>query len=134
MPNRPFSPFSNFIHLRPEGDATLLKFEPALWKRLRDDPPKGRLAGGVRLRKNTGWEMHPDGDELLILLSGSIRLLLDDGESETIVKVSAGKAFVVPRGVWHRQLVNEPGDLLFFTPGPRTETRPVVRGSTPPAA
>ena len=87
MPTRPFSPFRNFVQLQPKSEATPRKFEPALWKRLRHDPPMGRLAGGVRLRKNTGWEMYPDGDELLILLSGSIRPLLDDGESETIVKV-----------------------------------------------
>ena len=32
---------------------------------------------------------------------------------------------VVPRGVWHRLLVREPGDLLFATPGPSTEQRSV---------
>ena len=121
-------PFSKFVHLERDSASTPLKLDRDFWINLRKDPPKGRLAGGVRLRRNTGWEMHPDGDEFLILLSGRIDLVLDEGEQERTVNLRAGKAYIVPRGVWHRQLVREPSELLFFTPGPRTEHRPVRRG------
>ena len=46
--------------------------------------------------------MHPDGDELLILLSGRIDLVLDEREQERTVNLRAGKASLVPRGVGHR--------------------------------
>lgn len=52
-------------------------------------------------------EMHPDGDELLYAISGTMQLILDDGEQrvpgqETRFLLQAGEVFVVPRGVWHR--------------------------------
>ena len=72
-------------------------------------------------------EMHPDGDEILFLISGalSVRLELPDGD-ETIELV-AGDAVVVPRGVWHKVTMREPGQLLHITPGPAGEARPIQR-------
>lgn len=71
-----------------------------------------------------GGEMHPDGDELLYLLSGriSVRLELRDGVSDVVVE--PGEALVVPRGVWHLISCLEPGDLLHITPGPNGDARP----------
>ena len=66
--------------------------------------------------------MHPDGDELLYLLDGEVHVALDDQAGERIVAPRPGKAFVVPRGTWHRVLVKEPCRLLFFTPG-RSQVR-----------
>lgn len=52
-------------------------------------------------------EVHPDGDELLYVVSGTMEVILDDGDehtigTETTVELRAGDAHVVPRGVWHR--------------------------------
>jgi homogentisate 1,2-dioxygenase len=74
-------------------------------------------------------ELHPDGDELLYLVSGRIEVVLDDGDldhvgSETRHEVGAGEAFVVPRGVWHRLEVLEPAHLVHVTPGPGSGHRP----------
>ena len=70
-------------------------------------------------------EMHPDGDELLYLVSGRIlvRLELEAGARDT--EVRAGQALVVPRGVWHRIFIEEPGQLVHVTPGPGGEHRPL---------
>ena len=67
-----------------------------------------------------GGEMHPDGDELLILISGSLRLLVDD---RSPVTVDPGDAFVVPKGEWHRVEILSPVRLVFVTPGPNAEFR-----------
>lgn len=69
-------------------------------------------------------EMHPDGDELLCLLSGriSVRLELADGVRDVVVE--AGDALVVPRGTWHLITCVEPGELLHITPGPNGDARP----------
>jgi len=51
--------------------------------------------------------------------------VLDDGGHETTVRLTAGRAVIVPRGIWHRFEVHEPGELIAITAGEGTETRPV---------
>ncbi len=70
-------------------------------------------------------EMHPDGDELLYLLSGAVtvRLELPGGDRE--VSLGAGEALVVPQGTWHRITLREAGQLLHITPGPNGDARPL---------
>lgn len=69
-------------------------------------------------------EMHPDGDELLYLISGRMEVLLELDGGDRRVEVGAGEAIVVPQGVWHLIVVKEPGQLLNITPGPHGEARP----------
>lgn len=68
-------------------------------------------------------EMHPDGDELLFVLSGKVDVLLEEDGMERAVEVAPGQALVVPRGVWHRVILREPSQLLAITPGPGGEHR-----------
>jgi len=72
-------------------------------------------------------ELHPDGDELLYLVSGRVDVILEENGSEHVVEVTAGQAFVVPRGVWHRVNLREPSRILHITPGPRGDHRPLGR-------
>ncbi len=67
-------------------------------------------------------ERHSDGDELIIVVSGRIRVLLDGGSKEGL-ELGEGQAFVVPQGVWHRVEPMEPTRLIFITPGPNNEHR-----------
>jgi quercetin dioxygenase-like cupin family protein len=76
-------------------------------------------------------ELHPDGDELLYLVSGRVEVVLDDGDlddvgAETRHEVGPGQAFLVPRGVWHRIEVLEPAHLVHVTPGPGSGHRPLA--------
>jgi mannose-6-phosphate isomerase-like protein (cupin superfamily) len=76
-----------------------------------------------------GGEMHPDGDEFLYVVSGTMNLILDDGDeraagAETSVLLRAGDAYVVPRGTWHRIEAVEPSYLIHVTPGPNGGYRP----------
>jgi mannose-6-phosphate isomerase-like protein (cupin superfamily) len=73
-----------------------------------------------------GGEMHPDGDELLFVLSGRVEVLLEDVDPPRTVELGVGQALIVPRGVWHRVLLVEPSQLLHITPGPRGEYRPPI--------
>jgi mannose-6-phosphate isomerase-like protein (cupin superfamily) len=80
-------------------------------------------------------EVHPDGDELLYLVSGVVEVVLDDGDQQTVgtetsVVLGAGDAFVVPRGVWHQVLVIEPAYFVHVTPGPRGAARPLETANT----
>lgn len=70
------------------------------------------------------WEMHPAGDELVMLLSGKVDMVLELPEGEKVVPLKPQHTVVVPRGVWHRAIVHEPGDALFITRGSGTEHKP----------
>lgn len=83
----------------------------------------GVYVGGIHMLEDTNWEMHPDGDEALTLLSGQIDVLLNDNGEESIVSLSAGESCIVKKGIWHKQLVKTPGMLLFHTYGNTTEHR-----------
>jgi len=73
------------------------------------------------------WERHPAGQEVLCVLSGAVDVYLRDrGDgTEPAATVTAGEAFVVPPGRWHRLSVVEPGDLLAITPPAGTEHQSV---------
>jgi mannose-6-phosphate isomerase-like protein (cupin superfamily) len=76
-----------------------------------------------------GGEVHPDGDEFLFVVSGTMELILDDGDervvgAEMTVLLRPGDAYIVPRGVWHRLEAVEPSYLVHVTPGPNGGHRP----------
>jgi mannose-6-phosphate isomerase-like protein (cupin superfamily) len=70
-------------------------------------------------------EMHPDGDEVLVMTSGCVDVVLELPDGTRTVRVGPGQALVVPAGVWHLISCVEPGELLNITPGPRGEHRPL---------
>jgi mannose-6-phosphate isomerase-like protein (cupin superfamily) len=70
-------------------------------------------------------EMHPDGDELLYLIAGEASVLLERPEGEERIELSAGAACIVPRGLWHRVIPRGQVTLLYATPGPNKEWRPL---------
>jgi len=64
-------------------------------------------------------EMHPEQDELLYLLEGAIdvylRADLEKSEEDTL-HVTQGQACLIPKEMWHRQVVVAPCKMLFLTP------------------
>src|SRR5947209_537739 len=65
------------------------------------------------------WEMHPEQAELLYLLEGAIDVFLRadlDGSEEDTLHFRQGEACVIPKGMWHRQVVVAPCKMLFLTP------------------
>jgi mannose-6-phosphate isomerase-like protein (cupin superfamily) len=73
-----------------------------------------------------GGELHPDADELLYLVSGRIRVLLELEDGAKEAGVGPGQALVIPRGTWHQIVVEEPGQLINVTPGPGGGSRPLA--------
>ena len=73
-------------------------------------------------------EMHPNGDELLFVMSGrfDVTLELDAGHHD--VELRAGEGLVVPRGVWHLVSVRNRGGSCTSRPG-GGEHRPWRGGS-----
>ena len=92
----------------------------------------GYTVGLARMSANPPHrgELHPDGDELLYLLSGRVAVVEDDGDESDVgterrEELEAGEGYVVPRGVWHRVEVLEPCELFHITPGPGDSHRPL---------
>jgi mannose-6-phosphate isomerase-like protein (cupin superfamily) len=67
-------------------------------------------------------EVHPDGDEILYVISGRLRVI---GESDptAAIEIGAGDACIVPKGEWHQVIMIEPAQLIHITPGPRGDYR-----------
>jgi len=63
------------------------------------------------------WEMHPDTDELLFALEGSVTIELFDNGGNERVPLNAGSLVVVPRGRWHRHVDADNLVELYHTPG-----------------
>jgi mannose-6-phosphate isomerase-like protein (cupin superfamily) len=70
-----------------------------------------------------GGERHPDGDEILYLVSGHIRIVFIEGPTDDI-EMLPGQGLVVPCGLWHRVDIVEPSQIVYLTPGPNNEFRP----------
>ncbi len=100
-------------------------------RRQRPGPPE-RLPGmtlaiiDVEANAPHGGEMHPDGDELLYVISGRLRVVSESDPSSPVV-LGAGQACIVRRGEWHKVEMIEPAQLLHVTPGPNGDHRPLVK-------
>ena len=119
---------ATYLHLEDGPAATPHEGGTAFWRTIdkRADLQDGRLVCAFEMAGDwPHYEMHPAGDEVIYLVSGAMDLVLDAPEGERIVELRAGRACVVPRGIWHRGLVREPGQALFITRGKGTQHRPV---------
>lgn len=74
------------------------------------------------------WEMHPEGDEFVYLLSGDVALTLELPAGTTTTRLLDRGAVVVPRGVWHTARVFTPSRMLFITRGEGTQHRATATG------
>jgi len=69
-----------------------------------------------------GWECHPAGDELVVLMSGSCEFLLKtDKGIQTLQLTESGTYVLVAKGVWHTAKITESAKVLFITPGENTQ-------------
>jgi mannose-6-phosphate isomerase-like protein (cupin superfamily) len=72
------------------------------------------------------WEIHPAGDELVLLLSGEATLVLETARGEEVVTLhEPGTYVVVRKGTWHTARTSTPTRMMFITPGEGTENRAV---------
>jgi mannose-6-phosphate isomerase-like protein (cupin superfamily) len=121
---------STFAVLDSDHLATLVDVTPTIYEELdeRFDGFKGRLlvsCYGFESDWPT-WERHPAGDEIVCLLSGNARMVLDrDGVEEVIHLRDPGSYIVVPKGTWHTARTSVATKMLFITPGEGTENRPI---------
>ena len=99
--------------------ATILPEQP--------DPPlpiEGLTIGIATMAENSphDGEMHPDGDEVLYMISGHANVVFLDSP-DLDVELKPGAGLVVPQGMWHRVDILEPSQIVYATPGPNNQFR-----------
>ena len=71
--------------------------------------------------------MHPNGDEIVCLLSGSATFLLEEPQRTQEIELSNNGAYVVvPKGTWHTARTRGQCRMLFITPDEGTQHRPTI--------
>ena len=71
------------------------------------------------------WEMHPNGEEIVYLLSGEMELILEKAGNIETIELRGKGTVVVPRGTWHTAKVFAPSNVLIITLGKETQIRPI---------
>jgi mannose-6-phosphate isomerase-like protein (cupin superfamily) len=124
--------------LSTDGATALVEAE-AFWNDVMGGRHQGRpndILVGIFDNKAT-WtteEIHPAGDEPVLLLRGHVEMRLDGPDGVRSLDVHAGETCIVPRGTWHGAVVHEPGPTLHLTPGEGTLNRApelLSAGATP---
>lgn len=120
---------THYVLLDASGASATVEGGNAFWSR----PPEelGRFGRGWLLSEYTfasdwpQWEMHPEADEVVRLISGAAELRLEWPTGIQAVRLQAGDAYVIPKGAWHTVKVLEPCRMLHVTMGAGTQHRPL---------
>jgi quercetin dioxygenase-like cupin family protein len=69
--------------------------------------------------------MHPNGDELVLCVAGSLTLHQEHADGRTAtVTLNPGEYVINPPGTWHTADVEHEATGVFITAGQGTEIRP----------
>jgi hypothetical protein len=126
---------SNFVVLNDKFRANTIEVTQDLYEHL--DEEYKEFAGHLLISSYAfdddwpTWEVHPAGDEFVILVSGNADLILakDDGD-ETIRLTEPGTFAIVPQDTWHTAKIRSHSVMMFITPGEGTvNAEEPVRGT-----
>ena len=67
----------------------------------------------AKLRGEYHWHVHPDSDDFFLALAGQLEIDLADG---SMVSLSPGQLYIVPRGVQHRPRALGEAHILLIEP------------------
>ena len=118
----------DFIVHSPGKQASVEKNDETLYERI--DQKYGGFRGHDLVAAHefssdwNTWEIHPHGDEIVLLLSGEMTFLikLPDGQKSVTLKEPCSY-LIVPRGVWHTASTAVKSKVLFITPGEGTQNK-----------
>jgi mannose-6-phosphate isomerase-like protein (cupin superfamily) len=71
---------------------------------------------------SSGWERHPNGDEVVQILVGATRFDIIVDDIMQSLELSAGMMVVVPKGCWHRFESDTGVKVMTITPKPTQHT------------
>ena len=90
-----------------------------------EDGTEGRLVSCFKFTEDwAGWEMHPNGDEVVVCIEGEITLIQEIDGEHVRTTLSPGEYAINPAGVWHTADIPVETSGLFVTAGAGTQNRP----------
>ncbi len=117
---------ATYVVLDDNANATPVEVTPTVFEDL--DKQFDKFVGKLLIAKFSfeedwpSWEIHPKGDEIVCLLSGTATMILKKDDKQASVELSgSGDFVVVPCGTWHTAKIKEPTSMIFVTPGEGTE-------------
>ncbi len=122
------NPEHQYVHLASDGSGSVVPGGDAFWSLQAED--MARFDRGWVVSEFVcdddwkNWEMHPNAEEFVYLLSGRIDFLQETPEGVTTTPIADRGAVLVPRGVWHTARVYAPSRMLFVTMGAGTQHKP----------
>jgi mannose-6-phosphate isomerase-like protein (cupin superfamily) len=124
---------STYLRVRSDGSIEPLPVDEGFWERLASGA-LGSFRDEYLVSCHTFdtdwpvWEMHPNGDEIVCLLSGSVTFVLErEGGEEAVRLTRSGAYVIVPKGTWHTAKVGSAARMLFITAGEGTQHRKAAR-------
>jgi len=120
----------DFVVLSPDKEASVEVNDSLLYQRLNqnyEDFEGHELISCHTFSQNwSSWEIHPKGDEIVVLLSGKIEFVLDfENEQRVVALESEGDYAIVPKNTWHTARTSTLTKMLFITPGEGTEHKKI---------
>jgi len=126
----PASIKAQFVVFNPEQQAILEPADATLYQRLEQN--YNGFQGHTLISCHefsedwASWELHPAGDEMVILLSGQATILLQHEHGIEQIELRHANDFcLVPRNIWHTAKIAGDATMLFVTPGAGTIHREV---------
>ncbi len=125
-----------FVVLSPDQRATIEPCDAGLYPRL-DETYQGftghELIACYSFTNDwPTWEMHPAGDEVVMLLAGEATFVLKLADQEqSLTLATPGDYVVVPKGAWHTARINTFAKVLFITPGEGTQNAAIQPSENP---
>lgn len=120
---------SHYVLLDAVGNATPVTGGDAFWSLPEDELERygrGWLVSEYAFASDwPQWEMHPQADEIVRLMSGLADLHLEYPAGVQVVRLKDGDAYVIPKGAWHTLKVMAPCRMLHITLGAGTQHRPL---------
>jgi mannose-6-phosphate isomerase-like protein (cupin superfamily) len=131
MPGSRLKLAEEFAVLKPDLQVATIQVTPAIYEEMdsRFDQFKNHvlIAEHAFSESWPTWERHPAGDEIVVLLSGQVEMVMRrNGSDECIPLNDPGSYVVIPAGVWHTARISVATRMLFVTPGEGTENRAEV--------
>ena len=81
-----------------------------------------------RFSQHPKWEIHPNGEEVLVGISGELSIVLLDMASPKTILIKSGDVAVIPPNTWHSPIPN--GEVSVLSMGDYTGT--IVSNSDDP--
>ena len=129
--SEPLDLSSTYLRLRPDASVEPLAVDSRFWQRIASGE-LGSFHNEYLVSCHSFetswavWEMHPNGDEIVCLLSGSVTFILEREQGAQAIELNrSGTYVIVLKGTWHTAKTQGPCRMLFITAGEGTEHRQV---------